>query len=121
MGFVCKVVDQLYGIDSYSRRPFYSAAEGFRDCNANSELVRFFRTNWPSEVIEPSLDGRVEVEPGDILVTRATHGVGHISMVGPVRNTVWHSTLGHGVCMIGLCDAGDLVKAYRLLRKNEWT
>lgn len=121
VGFVCKVVDQLYGIDTYSKRPFYSAAHGFRDCNANAELVRFFRTNWPSEVIEPALDGKLEVEPGDIIVTRASLGVGHISMVGPVKNTVWHSTQGSGVEMIGLCSVGEVVKAYKLLRKIEWT
>jgi hypothetical protein len=64
------------------------------------------------------------VEPGDIVVV-GTHagGPGHLMLVGPQPNTLWHCTESSGACMSGWglpAFTSRVFAVYRILDKDRW-
>jgi len=64
------------------------------------------------------------LQPGDVIVTGHTHGgPGHVMIVGPVRNTLWHCNEGVGVAStgIGFADgAQSIFGVYRFNDRESW-
>lgn len=84
-------------------------------------LVGRFKPNFQ---VEASEDGYFHVQPGDIIVTGYPHGgPGHVEMVGPQRNTLWHALPGSGFHQTGfgfLEGAQLLWRVYRLGDRWRW-
>lgn len=78
--------------------------------------------------VRPPLRSMVQgyvLEPGDLLVVgTSAGGPGHLMIVGPQENTIWHSVQGQGFRMggWGLGDGWErLFAAYRLGDRERWT
>lgn len=88
---------------------------------AMRELVRRFA---PNSVVEQAEDGYFYVQPGDIVVTGYPGGgPGHVEMVGPQRNTLWHALPSAGWHQTGfgfLEEAQLLWRIYRLDDRWRW-
>lgn len=61
-----------------------------------------------------------DVEPGDVILAKRGLGPGHVLIVGPELNTVWHASSGGGVVKTGIAQIGQVVRVWRLLEKIKW-
>lgn len=119
IGFAFPVIDELYGRPSPppGRLPPDVA---MHDRQSAFEAVRRLRRMY-----EPCarVDGRF-LEPGDIIVTGpAGGGPGHVMVVGPRKNTIWHCSTGRGVCWTGigyLRSHMQLHAVYRFTDRWRW-
>lgn len=97
----------------HDRVSAYKAVSAIRHIYAPAERLR-----WA--------DGKMVVQPGDLLVVGTTHGgPGHLMIVGVRKNTVWHATRSNaGFAMTGwaLGDGFErLFAIYRLQDRERWT
>lgn len=119
IGFISGVIDELYGLHTVEQRPASSFSRN--DSEANVELMKFCRDAWPNFKLE-AIEGFYNVGPGDIVVVRNGKGIGHIFIVGPQKNTLWHCVQGDGVCPTGIGSANNeqVYGAFKLLDKEKW-
>lgn len=119
IGFVFGVVDELYGRPSPPRPslPPDTAMHSREQALATIKTLR--RLYAPNS---PVTDGFIE--PGDIVVTgHAQGGPGHVMLVGPYRNTLWHCVNEIGVCQtgLGLADGYETIfGVYRFDDRERW-
>jgi hypothetical protein len=84
------------------------------------EIVRRYS---PCVKLEPDADGYYQVEPGDIVVTGMPGGgPGHVEMVGPNPNELYHSMPTPGFHQGGwsFLDVQVLYAIYRIEDKHLW-
>lgn len=119
IGFAFGVVDEMYGRPSPDRTvlpPDTSMHSREKAIGCMKTLRRLYAPNWP--VTDGSL------EPGDVVVTGATHGgPGHVMLVGPRRNTLWHCNQGIGVKFTGIGfvqGAQTIYGVYRFDDREKW-
>lgn len=113
--FVVGVLDELYRISgpAVHRRPPNLSLGSSRKAY---ETVRMLRHRYPSRVLR----GNVSLEPGDAVVTRVGKGPGHVLLVGPRPNTLWHAIQGSGVCETGLGSLCNVQRVYQFQEKYRW-
>jgi hypothetical protein len=84
------------------------------------EIVRRYS---PCHKIEPDERGYFQVEPGDIVVTgEPGGGPGHVEMVGPDKNELWHAMPSPGFHQGGwsFLEQQLLYAIYRIEDKDRW-
>ncbi len=119
IGFVFGVVDELYGRPSPTRDvlpPDTSMHSREKAIGTMRTLRRLYAPNTP--VADGSL------EPGDIIVTgHVQGGPGHVMIVGPRRNTLWHCNEGIGARQtgIGFISGHQIIYGvYRFDDREKW-
>lgn len=117
-GFVCVILDTLYG------RPGKHLVGlppdvSLHDPELARAAMRWFLTRYPAERIDSD-----EIQPGDIVVTSpGVAGVpGHVMLVGPRKNTLWHSVDEIGVHYTGMSlpEPGSYHSTYRCSDRGSW-
>lgn len=114
------IIDELRGLDRLSQVQTVSDDVCMHDAKTAFETVsRIEGIYQPLErVWEPY------IEPGDlILVGPPGGGPGHLQIVGPDPNTIWHCDRGTGVCRtgMGVRDGHERIfRAYRFGDRLEW-
>jgi len=98
VGFICAVLNELYGMPE-TRLNMPSDIE-FKSRLRAKEAIETIKENYP----HIDINGDV-LEPGDVVVLG--NGVVHAMIVGPQKNTIWHTTQGTGVCWSGLIIPSD--------------
>ncbi len=116
--FVCAVLDELYG--TMPPRPIrrWKPGTGQQSVRHGAEVMREIVQMFPAarRVSSP-------LEPGDTVVLRYGRGPGHLAIIGPERNTIWHVPMGIGA---KVCEAplkmflGRAVRAYRMTDRENW-
>lgn len=119
IGFVFGVVDEMYGRPSPDRTvlPADTAMHSREKAiGCMKTLRRLYMPNVP-------INQRF-LEPGDIVVTgHSQGGPGHVMIVGPGRNTLWHCNEGIGVAQTGLGLADgfqSIFGVFRFLDREKW-
>jgi len=117
--FVTGVLDELYGFERVSAPKLpqdvalHSRATAIGAMKALLEIYPFHE-----EVTGPM------IQPGDIIVVGPLKGgPGHVMIVGPRRNTLWHSHQPIGVQITGLAfneQEQEVFKIYRLQDRHSW-
>lgn len=119
IGFVFGVVDELYGRPS-PPRPVLPPDTAMHSREKALATIKTLRQLYaPNTRIE---DGTIE--PGDIVVTgQRAGGPGHVMIVGPYRNTLWHCVNEIGVNQTGLGfaeGAERIFGVYRFDDREKW-
>jgi cell wall-associated NlpC family hydrolase len=118
------VIDQLEGTRRTYRPEFPGDAAMHDSAGAFAALRRLLTLYGDSERLRAAPSERLEVEPGDLVVCGAVGGgPGHLMMVGPRRNELWHATAGAGFHQSGwaLFTHQRLIGAWRLGGKHSWS
>lgn len=116
--FVCAVLDELYGTVPPRQIRRWQPGIGMESIRRGAEIMREIVRMFPASkrVTSP-------IEPGDTVVLRYGRGPGHLALVGPERNTIWHVPMGIGATV---CEAplqmftGRIVRAYRMTDREGW-
>lgn len=92
--------------------------------SAYKAVAAIRRIYAPAKRLRP-VDGKIRVQPGDLLVVGTSlGGPGHLMIVGAKRNTIWHaSNSAEGFCQTGwaLGDGFErLFAVYRLGDRERW-
>lgn len=120
-GFICAVLDELDGTDGESGDHLVGLPSdiAFKTPDLARAAMKWFLTRYTAEPVT-----RGCIEPGDLLVTTSTsnRAPGHVMMVGPRENTIWHSTEAHGVHYIGMSLPSNthLHSIYRIASRELW-
>lgn len=115
VGFLCGVLGTLYGVH-LSDHPRKAADAACHDARASIELERWICDRLPVRYAIGAF-----VEPGDVLLARPWQagGWGHVYVVGPRPQTLWHCVQGHGVTRTSTA-AVQGVRAYWMGGKTTW-
>lgn len=119
LGFGFGVIDELYRRVSpaIERLPADTALHD--PATARAALRVLLRIYQPAEEVTNGL-----VEPADILITQAPKGgPGHLMLVGPSRNTLWHCNAGVGVQRSGFSLPAEFAQVhsiYRFSDREKW-
>lgn len=117
-GFVCAVLDALYG-RAGSTIVGLPRDIGLHDPETAKAAMKWFLARYPVERVQG-----LGMQPGDILVIG--HGnagsPGHVMLVGPRKNALWHSTEDVGVHYTGLSlPLGSTHHStYRCTNRDQW-
>lgn len=77
--------------------------------------VRAIAGRYPNEIIRNG-----EVEPGDIVIVAVGKGPGHVMIVGPQPNTLWHCMQTAGVVRTGFENFGRVLRVWRGKDRHLW-
>lgn len=114
-------LDYMYRTGRKTPIPRMAPDTGVHNRKAAWGTVRAVRQAFPSHVVR---DGTIE--PGDIVLTRATHdwtgpnNPGHAMIAMPKFCTAMHAMPNTGVCMTSLEVSRGIVRVYRLEGKEKW-
>ncbi len=124
IGGVFGVVDDLDGQQRSCDAPLPPDASMHNRESAVSAMRDLVSRFQPNRHVPQADDGFFYVQPGDIVVTGYPGGgPGHVEMVGPRRNTLWHALPGSGWHQTGfgfLEAAQVLWRIYRLGDRWRW-
>jgi hypothetical protein len=124
LGAVFGVVDEMDGRSRARFPEFPHDIAMHQPETARSAVRTLLRVYVPCEKIEQDPFTRhFHVEPGDVLVTgERGGGPGHVMLVGPRKNTLWHAIPHIGFHQGGwsLFRRSLLFGAYRLMDKERW-
>lgn len=97
-GFVCAVLDALYGREG-AEIPGLPGDTGLNNPERAKAAMRWFLERYNVERV-----GDGSIEPGDIVVVTLgkTGAPGHVMLVGPRKNALWHTLRRLGVHYGGL-------------------
>lgn len=112
--FVVGVLDELYGVRTPVER--LPPSTSLHNRAAAMRAMRVMVQAWPCEVIDPG-------EPPmttDVIILRHGAGPGHVAILSPVPNVVWHSTYPSGVVKAGLGSLGHVEAIFRLAELSRW-
>ncbi len=112
------IVDQLFGYKRIinAKLPSDACFHSPKHCFAAMKILK--------ESYDPLI--RVpysELQPGDLLVSGPLHGgPGHLMMVGPRPNTIWHTSIICGVTMTGMLPPFGyrFFRAWRFAERSKW-
>lgn len=116
--FVCAVLDELYGRTPPRPIRRWQPGIGMQSVRGGAVVMREIVSLFPA-----ARRARGALEPGDTVVLRYGRGPGHLAIVGPERNTIWHVPMGIGakVCHAPLkMFLGRAVRAYRMTDRQNW-
>ena len=116
--FVCAVIDELYGTTPPRPIRRWKPGIGFESLRRGAEVMREIVSLFPA-----ARRIRAALEPGDTVVLQYGRGPGHLALVGPERNTLWHAPMGTSskVSIAPLkLFAGRVVRAYRMNDRQNW-
>jgi hypothetical protein len=117
--FIAGILDELHGIDTFKNLPYrLSPSTSLHDRNEAIKSSRILISRY--ECTKLSGD---EVQPGDVVVVRNGVGPGHVFIVGPTPNTLWHCINEAGACMTGfgwMNDQCHILRVWRLDRRESW-
>lgn len=118
VGFALSAVDEFYGWQRACDPLLPSDAAFHNPLAARKAVAAIRRLYNPAERLRPA-GGYTDLQPLDILVVgTSAGGPGHLMLVGPRRNTLWHCSNTAGACQTGW-SLGDgyerLHAAYRCL------
>lgn len=118
-GFVCRVLDELYG-QSKTDLPSIPTDISFHSPSGALASLKWFMRAFPQA--KRIKDGWVQ--PGDVIITKPTHGgPGHAMIVGPRENTLWQNIKGGvGVHFTGLYVSAseELHSVFRFTDREKW-
>jgi cell wall-associated NlpC family hydrolase len=124
IGFVFGLIDELDGKGRASFASIPSDAALHSKVTAYKAVVALRRTYSPAIRLRKAQGSPMALEPGDLLVVGTQlGGPGHLMIVGPRKNTIWHAMPGSQVAQCGWCtgDGYERVFAvYRLLDRDAW-
>lgn len=114
-------LDFMYRTGSRLPIPRLAPDTGLHNARAALNTVRAVRRGFPSFVVR---DGTIE--PGDIVLTRASHdwegpsNPGHAMIAYHRPGTALHAMPESGVCLTTLTVTRGIVRVYRLKGKQSW-
>lgn len=114
-------LDFMYRTGRRTEIPRLAPDTGVHNRNAAWNTVRAVRKAFPSHVVRDNT-----IEPGDIVLTRATHdwtgpqNPGHAMIAMPRFCSAMHAMPNTGVCMTSLELSRGIVRVYRLEGKETW-
>jgi len=124
IGFSCGQIDIMDGRQRAVSPMLPSDAALHDPAGARDAVATIRRLYDPAELVLPNEDGQILVQPMDILIAESgAGGPGHMMLVGPEKNTLWHCTQMTGVTKTGwsLFTGYERVFAvYRLLDREDW-
>lgn len=119
--FVVAVLDELYKVPSDVKPvPVLPPDASWHDPRGAMRVARAVARRYPNEEV---VGDEVTAEPGDVLIMRTSTAVespGHIAIVGPRPNTLWHANPGTGVVEAGIGEAKHLLHVWRTKGKERW-
>ncbi len=119
--FVVAVLDELYRVgDDAEAVPVIPPDASWHDPAGAMHVARVISRRYPNEEV---VGDTVTVAPGDVLVMQVSSvagSPGHIAIVGPRPNTIWHANPGMGVAEAGLGEVKRLLHAWRMKDKASW-
>lgn len=119
IGFGCGAIDDIDGRPraQSSKLPADSA---LHNPKAAVEAIKAIREIYsPAERVHP-FDGQLFAQPMDILVVATgAGGPGHMMLVGPEVNTLWHCIQGAGVTKSGWSLFSGFEKVFALYRLGD--
>lgn len=125
IGFACSQLDLLDGRARACSPLLPTDAALHSPEKARNAVAAIRRMYDPAELVAPGEDGKILAQPMDILVVESgASGPGHMMLVGPDINTLWHCNFVSGVTKTGwsLFSGYERVFAlYRLLDRERWT
>jgi cell wall-associated NlpC family hydrolase len=124
IGFVFSIIDELDGRERAQSALLPPDAALHDRGGAFRAVAAMRRLYAPAERLRKPRGGKLELEPGDLLVVGTSKGgPGHIMIVGPRRNTIWHTTVIPGAHQAGwaLGTGYERIYAvYRLKDRHRW-
>lgn len=124
IGGVFGVVDDLDGQHRACAAPLPPDASMHNRAGAIAAMHDLVNRFQPNRHVLQAPDGYFHVQPGDIVVTGyPSGGPGHVEMVGPRRNTLWHALpqAGFHQTGFGFLDGHQLLwRVYRLSDRWRW-
>lgn len=125
IGGVFGVVDDLDGQKRACRSPLPQDSAMHNREAAIATMKQLVNRFEPNSHIPQAEDGYFYVQPGDIVVTGYPGGgPGHVEIVGPRRNTLWHALpqAGFHQTGFGFLEGRQLLwRIYRLGDRWRWT
>lgn len=119
MGLSCAVLDELYGIDDGEHLVGLPPDVALKTPETARSAMRWFKERYEVERIE---DGTIQ--PGDLVVVTPGNGntPSHLLMVGPRKNTLWHTVEDLYVHYIGMSLPVTLKhhSTYRCKDRSSW-
>lgn len=123
IGTLIPIVESLRGIASEDL-PRLPPDSAMHDPESAREAMKvLLRRMEPHQKLEVPANGPMKVQPGDLFITGAPQGgPGHLAMVGPQCNTIWHATSGAGFHWTGwdFLTPQTVIAVYRLTDRHEW-
>lgn len=122
-GSVFGVVDAIDGRARMQPAGFPHDASIHDRAGAIRTVREIVRRYSPCVKLEPDESGVFQVEPGDIVVTGAPNGgPGHVEIVGPRKNELWHAQPSCGFHQGGwsFLEQQVLYAVYRIEDKHRW-
>src|SRR6185436_5833326 len=125
IGFGCGAIDDMDGRPR-AQNPILPNDAALHDPAKAREAISTIRRLYDpaEEIVRVTKEEKIQAQPFDILVVASgAGGPGHMMIVGPVPETLWHCTQGSGVNWTGwkLFTGFERVYAlYRLSDRNTW-
>lgn len=114
-------LDFMYRTGRQTPIPRMSQDTGTHNARAAWGTVKAVRQSFPSHVVRDAT-----IEPGDIIITRATHDFtgpenpGHAMIAMPSPGTAIHAMPLSGVCITSVAVTRGILRVYRLEEKFRW-
>ena len=124
IGFGFAAIDEIDGRER-AASPSLPADTALHNPDTARQAVKDIRRLYaPARLIRPAKRGLTNLQPLDILVVGpSAGGPGHLMLVGPQRNTIWHCIQNSGVSRTGwglTTGFERLQGVYRLGDRERW-
>lgn len=113
--FVVGVMDEMHGYEALPPIKTLPPDTALHDPRMAVRAVRAIAGRYPNDIVRGD-----EVEPGDVMVVAVGHGPGHVVIVGPQRNTIWHCDRGVGVSWTGFEQFRRIMRVWRSRDRKSW-
>jgi cell wall-associated NlpC family hydrolase len=117
--FVTAVLDELHGVST--KVPRLRPDSAVHDGRQALPTIKAIRAGFESVVVRDST-----IEPGDVIVVRATpfpsgpRRYGHVLIAGWEVGTLFHAASPTGVSKTSLQGLQDVLRVYRDVNKDQW-
>ncbi len=115
MGFVVGTMDELHGYEGLPSVKTIPPDVALHDPMRAVQAVKAIARRYPNEVVRCD-----EVNPGDVVVVAVGNGPGHVMIVGPRPNTLWHCDRRVGVTWTGFERFGRVMRVWRSKDRASW-
>lgn len=115
------ILDMLYRRPSATKIPRLNPDTSLHDPRTSYKTISALRKHFPNSVVRD-----FTIEPGDIIVCRASHdlnaprNMGHVLIAAIQPGSVFHAVPGSGACFGTIQATHGILRIYRPKEKDTW-